>query len=1033
MKPLRLVLQAFGPYATRQVIDFRQLGSRSLFLIHGQTGAGKTSILDAICFALYGESSGAAREPRTLRSDHASPELPTEVTFDFSVGVERYRITRLPEQERPKKKGTGTTREPPEATLWRRSDIDNDAENGAVMATQWTSVTEQVEQLLGFHCDQFRQVVMLPQYQFQQFLMANSTERQRILEVLFSTELYRQIEEALKQSAAEVRHRCEELAGQVGFVLAQAGVANADELFFQQEALRTRSGEIEVGHAAAAAQRELVDKRLREAYQLDKLFAEFTEAQATYDEMEAHRAEIGMLGQGVERSRRAETLRDAEINCQHRQQEHDAVLLKKANFTAQHERALETKHVTERALTTEQAREAERELVQSEIARLEILTDKIKELEQGNRGLSDHAWRVEEATHNRNQMQEALRECTGKLRQFQKDLEKAIEMSGKTGELKARARELQRLHKAAVDLAEHQGRLKAQEHALESAGKLMVETKKSLNEAEKRLERLQEQRVKAQSTVLAKQLVRGEPCPVCGSTRHPLPARSRAAVPDEQEIVELQEEAVHLEKTRDEATQESNKIAQRVAVTKERIAKCLEDLDEHRKTSASALAKRHEDTQTEIDEAKAASEKQNGLRQTIADLQATETRLTEGLPRLEQALTTATTEHGCLQERMTGLEKDVPATLRSIDALNAALAVARAKREALKNAFERARQNHDAAVATWQSCKGQLDGAEGEANGTRMRLDTAAEDFRKRLHEAGFADKAAYQQAQLEPGKRAQLEQEIQAFHDAQVAARARLSRVGETVRGKVRPDLTALETDAANAQAQVDKLFEERARVEERNKQIGSSVAELKSLQGEQGGMEARLAVVGRVAEVANGKNINGITLQRYVLAALLEDVLAAASHRLRLMSRGRFDLQRATERMDLRAAGGLDLLVYDAYTGTTRPVQTLSGGESFLASLSLAMGLADVVQSYAGGIRLETIFIDEGFGSLDPETLELAFQALGELLKSGRLVGVISHVAELTEWIPARLEVTKGKNGSHARLVHGEKLTPDSAATGT
>ena len=1032
MKPLRIVMQAFGPYATRQVIDFRQLGGRSLFLIHGQTGAGKTSILDAICFALYGESSGAAREPRTLRSDHANPDLPTEVVFDFSVGVERYRITRLPEQERPRKKGAGTTREPPEATLWRRSGVTNDADNGSVMATQWMRVTEQVEQLLGFRCDQVRQVVMLPQYQFQRFLMANSTERQRILEVLFSTEFYRRIEDALKQSAAEVRHRCEELAGQVSFVLTQAGVANPDDLFLQQEALRTRAGDIEAGLAAASARRELVDKRLREAYQLDKLFAEFTEAQTGYDEMEARRAEIGMLDQGAERARRAETLRDAEIHCQHRQQDYEAALLKKANFAAQHERALETKHVAERAFTTEQDRQAERELVQSEVVRLETLTDKIKELEQGNKDLSEHARRVAKAMHNRNLTQDELRECTGRLRQLQKDLEKAIETSGKTGELKARVRELQRLHKAAADLAEHQGRLKTQEHALESAGALMAETKKSVNEARKQLGRLQEQRMKAQSTVLAKQLVRGEPCPVCGSTRHPSPARSRATVPDEQEIVELQEEVGRLEKTRDDAMQESSKIAQRVAVTKERIAKCLDDLGEHHKTSLPALTKRHEETQTELDRAKAASEELKGLRQTIAGLQASEARLTEELPKLEQALTTATTEHGRLQERMAGLEKDVPATLRSVDALNAALETARGQREALKNAIEHARQNHDAALAAWQTCKGQLDGAESEVNEARRRLDAAAEDFRKRLYEAGFADEAAYQQAKLDSEERTRLEQEIRVFHDAQVAARARLDRVGETVRGKVRPDLTALETDAVNAQAQVDKLLEERARVEERNRQIGSSVAELKSLQGEQSQTEARLAVVGRVAEVANGKNAHGITLQRYVLAALLEDVLAAASHRLRLMSRGRFDLQRATERVDQRAAGGLDLLVYDAYTGTTRPVQTLSGGESFLASLSLAMGLADVVQSYAGGIRLETIFIDEGFGSLDPETLELAFQALGELLKSGRLVGVISHVAELTEWIPARLEVTKGKNGSHARIVHSEKLTPDYSAAG-
>ncbi len=1033
MKPLRLVMRAFGPYATEQVIDFRPLGERSLFLIHGQTGAGKTSILDAISFALYGESSGAAREPRSLRSDHASPELPTAVTFDFSVGAESYRLTRIPEQERPKKKGAGTTREPPEATLWRRSGIEDDADNGTVLASQWTRVTEQVEQLLGFRSDQFRQVVMLPQNQFQRFLMANSTERQRILEVLFSTEFYRLIEEALKQEATEVRRRCEDLAGQVNFVLTQAGVANADELFLQQETLRARATEIENGLAAATARRELVDKRLREAYQLDKLFAEFTEARTRHDEMESRRAEFGVLSQGVERARRAETLRDAEIHCRDRRQEHEATLLKKTNFDAQHAQTQEAKRVAERALAAEQAREAERELVQGEIARLETLTGKIREFEQGTKEISGHGQRVTEAAQQRNRTQDELRECTGKLRQLQKGLEKAIETSGKAGELKARARELQRLHKAAADLAEHQGRLKTQEHALENAEALMATTKKSVSEAKKRLERLQEQRVKAQSTVLAKQLVRGEPCPVCGSTRHPAPARSRAAVPDEQEITQLQEEVVRLEKTRDEAMQESGKIAQRVVVARERIAKCLEDLGEQRKTSAATLAKRHEETQAELEAARAASAELGGLRHTIADLQATETRLTESLPQREQVLTAATTEYGRLQERLAGLENDIPAPLRSVDALNAALADARTQREALKNAFEHARQNHDAAVAAWQTCKGQLDSAEAEVGEARRRLAAVTEDFRKRLQEAGFADETAYDQAKLDADERARREREIQTFHDAQVAAATRLERVGESVRGKVRPDLAALETDTAQAQAQVDKLLEERARLEERNRHIAGSVAELKSVQGQQSQMEARLAVVGHVAEVANGKNAHGITLQRYVLAALLEDVLAAASHRLRLMSRGRFDLQRATERADLRSAGGLDLLVYDAYTGTTRPVQTLSGGESFLASLSLAMGLADVVQSYAGGIRLETIFIDEGFGSLDPETLELAFQALGELLKGGRLVGVISHVAELTEWIPARLEVTKGKNGSHARLVHGEKLTSDYSATGT
>ncbi|MHB1141008.1 MAG: AAA family ATPase [Sulfuricaulis sp.] len=1031
MKPLRLAMQAFGPYATRQEIDFRQLGGRSLFLIHGQTGAGKTSILDAICFALYGESSGSFREPRTLRSDHAPPDVSTEVGFDFSVGAERYRIKRTPEQERPKKKGEGVTRVPPEATLWRRSDIEDDADDGTVLATQWMHVTEQVEQLLGFRCDQFRQVVMLPQYQFQRFLMANSTERQRILEVLFSTEFYRQIEEALKQSAVEVRRRCEDLAGKTGFVLAQAGAETVEELLGRQEALRRRASEVETGLTAAAARRELVDRQLREAHQIDKVFLELTEAQVRYAGAEARRAEIDMLDQRLERARRAEALRDAEIHCRQRRQEHEAILLKRTNFATQQEQALEAKLAAERALAAEQAREAEHELVRREIARLEALTGKIGELEQGTRDLSEHAQRVTRATHDRNRAQEELRECSRALRQHQKDLVGMIELSGKTAEWKARVRELQRLHKIAADLAEHQGRLKMQEHVLASAETLMRETKKSHNEAKKRFDRLQEQRVKAQSTVLAKQLKRGEPCPVCGSTRHPAPAHFRTAVPDEQEIAALQEELPRLEKTQDAAVQEAGQVAQRVAITKERIAKCLEDLGTQRKTAPAVLAMRLEEAQAELDKAKVASEEQGDLRRAIAELQAREARLAGELPRLEEVFADVSTAHGRLQERIAGLEKDVPATLRSLEAQGAALAAARARHEALKTALEYARQNHDTAVAAWQACQAQFDAAEREVNETRGRLEAAVEDFLKRLREAGFADEAAYQGARLEQEERDRLEQEIRAFRDAQLAAKARFDHVADAARGKVRPDLTALETDAANAQAEVNGLLEERARAGEQSRQIDSSVAELKFLQGEQAQTEAQLAIVGRVAEVANGKNIYGITLQRYVLAALLEDVLAAASHRLRLMSRGRFDLQRATERVDLRAAGGLDLLVYDAYTGTTRPVQTLSGGESFLASLSLAMGLADVVQSYAGGIRLETIFIDEGFDSLDPETLELAFQALGELLKSGRLVGLISHVAELTELVPARLEITKGKHGSHARLVHGESRLARHVAT--
>jgi exonuclease SbcC len=291
--------------------------------------------------------------------------------------------------------------------------------------------------------------------------------------------------------------------------------------------------------------------------------------------------------------------------------------------------------------------------------------------------------------------------------------------------------------------------------------------------------------------------------------------------------------------------------------------------------------------------------------------------------------------------------------------------------------------------------------------------------FAERLQAAGFANEVEFQASKRSPAEIDHLEETIRRYDGDIRAAQDRMERGQQAAKDLMAPDIEVLDKAFQKAKEDLEAGIKAATALSEQLKQLNGWVERLRKTAQELESLEARYAVTGRIAEVANGRNPVGMPFQRFVLAALLDDVLIAASERLKLMSKERFHLHRTTVRGDRRMATGLDLEVYDTYTGTTRPVNTLSGGESFLASLALALGLADVVQVYAGGIHLETIFVDEGFGSLDPEALDLAFRALVDLQRGGRLVGIISHVPELKERIDVRLEVTRTHRGSVARFV--------------
>ncbi|MCA1959982.1 MAG: hypothetical protein LDL33_04220, partial [Desulfomonile sp.] len=434
------------------------------------------------------------------------------------------------------------------------------------------------------------------------------------------------------------------------------------------------------------------------------------------------------------------------------------------------------------------------------------------------------------------------------------------------------------------------------------------------------------------------------------------------------------------------------------------------------------------DFERRLKQLKAELRKAEDAQIALAALKEDATRTREGVERAQkenqeaqERRNAAHAEREAAHADMTARLSGIPEGLRDMGALDRAKQEATAKLKDLELAFEKAQQalamadrNVSASQAALKAAKDAAAEAEGQARAAR-------DDFIAGLTAAGFLDEAAYHASKKTKSEIHHLQEEIEQFDQSLAAARDRRARADKAAAGFETPDMKALEEAASKAAAALEKAQGERIGLAKDIDWRQTQLDELARRSTELEALERKYSVLGRISEVASGNNRERTTFQRFVLGALLDDVLRAASERFLIMTNRRFSLQRIPAPVDRRMAAGLDLEVEDAYTGTCRPVSSLSGGESFLAALSLALGLADVVQAYSGGIRLDTIFVDEGFGNLDSEALDLAFRALIDLQRSGRLVGIISHVSELQERIDTRLEVMPAKVGSIAKFVFG------------
>ncbi|MBS1457569.1 SMC family ATPase [Enterocloster aldenensis] len=991
MRPTQLTISAFGPYAGEIKLDMDALGDRGLYLISGDTGAGKTTIFDAITFALYGNASGEARRPKMLRSKYALPDAGTFVEMSFVYNGMEYSVRRNPEYMRAKQRGEGETKEKPDAEL--------NMPDGRVI-TGDKAVTQEIETLLGLSREQFSQIAMLAQGSFSRLLSGKTEDRGIIFREIFGTRPYQQFQEKLKEQAkalygqyADTRKSIEQYTG---------GVIPGDE----REDLAIRWKEAQKGSP------EVMLALLEQMITADR-----EEENALDGKMKAIREEMSALGLKLGKAQSAsKVFKDLEAARLILDREAPRLAAAKGNYNKEKEG------------------QAERDILMVTITKMEEAMKSYARYDGLAAGREECLKRIGRLKANalRNQEEEA------------RWREQLLKEDNELAALKTAGEDYQAAQSAIEKLAEYRTRVDSlvgelseyhrERKNLEQAQELYREADETRRRADQVYKSLYQRFLDNQAGILARELVEGSPCPVCGSTVHPAPAgpgqaaggRNPAAggrnpadtfpcaYPDCDVTKELVDQAAKDSEARTRTASELSLKAGRLAGSLEtRYTRMRQQIDAEVGSWKEAWRERLNQEEDRGDGGAAGSP----------------------AARMEQR------QHFLkVWEDMLGELKDQLARQEAAAKKRAAECRARLKH---KEELEKARVGHQKSLEE-----------AGEKRQQVLKLLIEAEEREKGLEDqikelAGKLPFKDRNQAREElAGKRAAFEAGEKAFREAektylevsQKAADAR-SRM-EALRAQLQdtePDteldagldreLTALglarqmeELTAAQerAKAELDLQEQKKSRIHHRletNRAAYSRILKQKDAMEE---IQQQWTWVKSLADTAAGE-VGGkekITFETYVQMAYFERIIARANTRFMVMSGGQYELKRCSEE-DNRGKSGLGLNVVDHYNGTQRSVRTLSGGESFQASLSLALGLSDEIQSAAGGIRLDTMFVDEGFGSLDEDTLNLAMKALGDLAEGRRLVGIISHVTELKERIERQIVVVKEKSGgSRARI---------------
>ena len=1025
MKPISLTIEAFGPYRDSVTLDFSQLENHSMFLISGPTGAGKTSILDAMVYALYGEPSGEVRKTDAIRSDFAEPKRMTRVDFSFAIGDAQYRVERLPKQMVAKKRGTGMREQNASATVYEMKD-----DEWKVIATSAAAIRDTIQRIIGFRKDQFLQVVLLPQGEFRKLLVASTNEREELLHTLFRTELYRKLQEALKSAFDEAKAGIEEnLMKQTALIQSIPHDEDTPVLTIEhvRELLENREPHREglvVKRDEAVAEVNRLNTLRNEWALYNQAQQSLIEATSKLDIVKAKESERTQLREKV---KFLDSLVPVHaLYKQYIDKQSTLTTLERALCDAEKSVDTATQHEFN-CIEAHEALESQAETIQAKrttLAQLQQQSETFDELGSLKKKLSTLRSDVARLDSKKSEadlemQRQLIKQIEVDVENLRKQLQENSTLLEKVPVIQEQLNHLQRYSELVEELGQVQKEVAAKDETLSTLDK-------AVKEAKVHLERLEHLMQEGRAYELVPFVKEDEPCPVCGSIEHPLLATKPELYPTKDEV----EVARGL---RDKELQkQANEVGQRDALVGR-----VHELSDHKNAQVSILkasidgfseenfASIQQDLLDQMEGLKTLRGESEQLGKTIFD---TERRLSTA----KDTLAKSEIAHNELLKTLHELEVSIGSVQAKIDSLSESLPTTDLElwRKQVTSLSSEIKE-YDAQLTVTTK---QLEEARGQLSAKRGRLETLSsqvKEERKNLESLHEEYTQSLQFVSLSEIDFVEALSDFNALEDFKIklyeleeafsTARAVYDAALKTTETVVKPSDTVSDEVYDAAVERRDTLAGNLAAWDKETKHIETTLSSLEELESSMGEARNKVEFLGRLNDLANGgeQGFKNVTFERYVLGAILDEVVYAANLRLQKMSRSRYSLERSDYTGGGRGKQGLDLAVMDAFTGQSRPANTLSGGETFLASMALALGLADVIQSYAGGIHMDTMFIDEGFGTLDPDTLELAMETLVQLQSSGRLIGMISHVPELKTRIPAHLEVTRGDEGSTAKFV--------------
>lgn len=1045
MKPQKLVMSAFGPYAGRVVVDFTAFGESGLFLITGDTGAGKTTIFDAITFALYGEASGSYRKANSLRSDFADNDTETFVELTFLHRNQKYTVKRNPSYERTKKRGEGTTTQGIDAELILP---------GGDIVSGFKDVTDKIISILGIEVGQYKQIAMIAQGEFFDLLHADSAERGEIFRRVFNTHVYKWVQDQLKEKSKEANTELKAIEAEIlkniskifcsdteqgkelSALIADARTFHAvNDILPKLDALIIEDTSI---HDTSKKEAEGLEKRLA------KQIAEITQAEyinKSFDQLE------------LSQNRHNELIKQED---EHNNQKMELLAAKKAQkvhpFEAAYLRELEIKENTQKSIEnlnkdlllqkdkrekaknaydTEEAKGPEREKLVLAIDRINNLLPKYESFEKLGKELNELRGKESTVKGLLDGLAVKKNEYIDQKNKLNKELESLLNVEAEFAKCEQESTRLEVERTGLLGIKEGILDHKSLQNQYSNLQKAFVEADREFTKLYDEYLQKESAFLSQQAGILAEKLEQGKPCPVCGSTEHPQKAKRAQNTPKESEINELKAKTEVLRKQRQDASDKASKKNGEIKVDKDRLIKnaktffpeitgedmfteWLEKLSGLIEGSLQDNTSKKTENDNLYTDLKGKVDRKTLCRKELAHLETSLEELNKDREQKEaeasQMKSQIASKDGQLKEIKQALEyEDKKEAEKVIEDFTARL---NAMKEALKEKKE-----------LYQEINGKIEANEALLKDAKERFDAAVKDtkqafsnYRTKLKECGFSDEEAYKRAFKRDEEIHKLEVSIEEYQNEIKAVKQDIERLKKETENKEKKDIELLEKQKqemeGNKTILEDKIQEIKMRIitnRSISKDLRAAVetAEVK---------KEEFLLLDNLSRTANGdlSKQERFAFEQYVQAAYFEQILTEANKRLKIMTNNRFKLLRGEEAMDKRKLTGLDIDVLDNYTGKIRTVKSLSGGESFKASLSLALGLSDVVQSNVGGIEVDTLFVDEGFGALDSESIEQAIQTLVGLTAGNRIVGIISHVNELKERIDSQIIIKKSSRGS-------------------